>query len=312
MKNSFKLETVKWEWAKPVKNKSVYRDDQFIRSKSKEEAIAATDYLLKNHVQGLTYTITVFRDGEFFTYLRDRQPCYGSLCKYADQHGPDHHYNPYFPRDIYVAFPEGEITFIGVHRPNMKKSLDTPYVDFILSEESPWVSAFGNREIILTNMDSDPTIFYSLLRLAGFTGSIYDGGAKNAIHPKASILFSKNGQASVCRLAGQRPIKTSGGSWAEGFGYCRTYNESIFKRRLPDKFEDFKKHVSGYPQAPHNNKYFLRIMKENFGVDATKPEEKTYQALVLAWDFFKSESLKLGSGFPEDKFTLEPLPADNL
>jgi hypothetical protein len=73
----FKLETAKWEWSKAVKSKHVYRDEEFIRTKTKEEAILAIDYLFNNHVNGLTYTITVFRDGEYFTHLRNRQPCLG-------------------------------------------------------------------------------------------------------------------------------------------------------------------------------------------------------------------------------------------
>ena len=313
-KKNFIIETIQWKWSPQVKQKSIYRDDEFVRTKTKEEAIKAINFLM-GQPRGLTYTITVFRDGEYFTYFRYSMPCYGGLAKYSDAHGKDKHfYNPYFPRDIYVTFPEGEIIFIGIYRKGIKKDLAVPYYDFILSQESPWVSAFHHREtiifadnyFILTEMKTDPTVLYSLLRLGGLTGSIYDlGGKAKDINPKAQILLSKTNQASACRLAGQRPIRISGGSWAENFGYCRTYCESIFKRRLPDKWEDFGKHVQGYPQAPHDNKYFLRIMKENFGVDATKQEQKTYESLVIAWDFFKGESLKLGNGFPQDKSKIE-------
>lgn len=316
---TMKIETAQWKWADAVKNKHVYRDEEFIRTATEKEALKAIDFLMKSP-RGLTYTITVLRDGEYFTYFRHSMPCLGGLVKYRDSHGAKYHMNPYFPRDIYVAFPEGEIIYIACHRPNMLQSLKTPYYDFILSEESPWISAFGNRDTIifkqnyfvLTNMDADPTVFYSLMRLAGFTGSIYDGGGAKNIHPKAFILFNKNGQASACRLAGQKPIRISGGTWAQGFGYTRCFNESIFKTRLPDKFEDFKKHIRGYPQAPHNNKYFLRIMKEKFGVDATKPEQKTYDALIEAWGFFAEESKKLGNGFPDSKSKTDASTVDDL
>jgi hypothetical protein len=295
-----KIETVKWSWAEAVKNKNVYRDDEFIRSKTKEEALQAIDFLL-NKPQGLTYTITVFREGQFFTYYRHSMPCLGGLVKYRDSHGERYFMNPYFPRDIRVAFPEGDIVFIGCYRPHTKDIFKNEYNKFILSEESPWVAAFGSKDTIifkdnyfvLTNMNTDPTVFYSLMRLGGLTGNIYDGGPTNKDwNPKASILFAKNVQADPRRLAAQKPIATSGGTWAEGFGYTRPYNESIFKTTLPHKFKEFGK-LAGYPQAPHTNQYFLSTMKEKFGVDATKQDKKVHDALVEAWDFFKKEGKKL-------------------
>lgn len=296
----FKIETVKWSWAKEVKNKGVYRDDEFIRSKSPEEALAAIDFLMKKP-NGLTYTITVLRDGEYFTYFRHSMPCLGGLVKYRDSHGERYFMNPYFPRDIYVAFPEGEIIFIACYKRNAKSSLKGTYNEFILSPESPWVSAFGDKETILfgdnhfvlTNMNSDPTVFYSLMRLGGFTGGFYDNAAsKKLASPKAEILLNKYTMADPRRLAGQKPIRISGGTWAEGFGYTRPYNESIFKTKLPNKLKDFGK-LSGYPQAPHKPDYFLKVMKENFGITTLSPNEKTYKALDEAWNFFKEESKNL-------------------
>lgn len=296
-----KIETVKWKWADKVQSKGVYRDDEFIRTQTAEEALKAIDFLLKRP-KGLTYTITVLRDGEYFTYFRHSMPCLGGLVKYRDSHGERYEMNPYFPRDIYVAFPEGEIIYIGCYRSGMKKSLGTPYYDFILSSESPWVSAFGNRDsiifednyFILTNMHTDPTVFYSLMRLAGFTGSIYAGGVniKKDYNPRVDILLTKTNAADPRRLAAQLPIRISGGSWAEGFGYTRPYNESIFKTSLPHTVSEFKK-LSGYPQAPYDNSYFIRTMKEKFGIATVGHDQKSHDALVEAWDFFKEEAKNL-------------------
>ena len=110
----FTVESVKWSWSKSVKSPGVYRDDEFIRSKTKEEALEAVNYML-THPKGLTYTITVEVDGEYITYWRHSMPCLGGLVKYRDSHGDRHFMNPYFPRDISVAYPEGNNVFIGCH-----------------------------------------------------------------------------------------------------------------------------------------------------------------------------------------------------
>lgn len=304
MSGKFKIEKVKWSWREEVQAKTVYRDDEFVRSKTKEEALEAIEFLLIKP-RGLTYTITVFKDGEYLTYWRHSMPCLGGLVKYRDSHGERYFMNPYFPRDISVAFPEGDITFIGFYRANTKNIFNNPYYDFIFSQESPWVSSFGTRDTIifkdnyfvLTNMDSDPTVFYSLMRLAGFShhaayASPYSSKNWN---PKADILMSKTTQADPRRLAGQKPLKISGGTWAEGFGYTRPYNESIFKTCLPNKLKDFGK-LAGYPQAPYTNAYFISEMKSVFGLDLSKPnkdDKKIEETLVLAWDYFKEKSNEL-------------------
>lgn len=294
----FKIETVKWTWADAVQSKNVYRDDEFVRTKTKEEALEAIDFLM-GQPKGLTYTITVFRDGEYFTYWRHSMPCLGGLVKYRDSHGSDHYMNPYFPRDIRVAFPAGEIVFISCQR-DARADLKLPYYDFMFSKESPWVSAFGSRDtiifknshFILTNMDADPTVFYSLMRLGGFAGH-YPSSYKKW-DPRAEVLALKSGQADPRRLAGQKPLRISGGTWAEGFGYTRPYNESIFKTKVPTRFADFGK-LAGYPQANYTNTYFVKEMKQTFGIDVNSitADEKYEKALVEAWGFFKQKAEEL-------------------
>ena len=164
---AFEIEKVKWKWASDVQSKDVYRDDEFIRTKTAEEALAAIDFLMTRPPLGLTYSITVLRDEEYFTYWRHSMPCLGGLVKYRDSHGKKHFMNPYFPRDISVAYPEGKTTYIACHRLQCLNSLKKPYNEFIFSQESPWVSAFGtkdtiifkNQYFVLTNMDADPTVF---------------------------------------------------------------------------------------------------------------------------------------------------------
>lgn len=300
----FQIETVKWSWAAKVQNKNVYRDDEFVRTKSKEEALGAIEFLMRKP-QGLTYTITVFRDGEYFTYYRHSMPCLGGLVKYRDSHGEKHHMNPYFPRDIRVAFPEGEIIYIAQHRPHTGTLFNSTYFQFIFSEESPWVSAFGSMDtmifednyFVLTNMNTDPTVFYSLMRQGGLYGGYGSVYSQNKHHPKASILGFQSFQSDPRRLAGQKPIRISGGTWAEGFGYTRPYNESIFKTSLPHKFKDFKT-LAGYPQAAYSSAYFVAEMKSNFGVDLSRGisgnlTDKIAEALVQAWDYFKEKSKEL-------------------
>lgn len=298
-----KIETVKWSWADEVQSKNVYRDDQFVRSKTKEDALQAIDFLLKKPV-GLTYTITVKQNDEYLTYYRHSMPCLGGLVKYKDSHGPKYYMNPYFPRDIYVKFPDGDVTYIGCHRQNTKNvHASTPYYEFIFSKESPWISAFNDKNsiifqdnyFVLTDMDSDPTVFYSLMRLAGFAyhNAYANPYSSKKWNPKAEILATKTSMADPRRLAGQKPIKISGGTWKEGFGYTRPYNESIFKEKLPHKLEEFGK-LGGYPQAPHNTNYFHQEMKKVFNVDTAKGiTDKMEPALVEAWDYFKEKSKEL-------------------
>ncbi len=310
MANNFKIETVKWSWPKSVQSPSVYRDDEFIRTKTEEEALIATDFLM-GKPKGLTYTITVKRDDEYFTYWRHSMPCLGGLVKYRDSHGARHFMNPYFPRDIYVAFPEGDIIFVACHRANTKNVFtSSPYYEFVFSDESPWVSAFGSKDTIickdnyfvLTNMETDPTVFYSLMRLAGFAHhSVYASGNKKW-NPKAEILATKSTQADPRRLAGQKPVLISGGTWSQGYGYTRPYNESIFKTSLPTKFKDFGK-LAGYPQAPYTHTYFVQEMKSVFGMDASRGIVLTKDnepVLVQAWDYFKEKSKDL-SEYTEQK-----------
>jgi hypothetical protein len=296
-----KIEKVKWKWAKEVQQKSVYRDDEFVRTKTAEDALAATDFLLTKP-SGLTYTITVIRDGEYFTYYRHSMPCLGGLVKYRDSHGSRHFMNPYFPRDIRVAYPDGDTVFIGCARQNTKDVFkSTPYYEFIFSPESPWVSAFGKKEsiifkdnyFVLTDMNTDPTVFYSLMRLGGFA---YHHGASSKRDPRAEILLTKTTAGDPRRLAGQKPLRISGGTWAEGFGYTRPYNESIFKTTLPTKYKDFGK-LAGYPNAPYDNSHFISEMKKVFnvtfaaGVNALAKIED--DVLIKAWDYFKKQSEEL-------------------
>lgn len=290
----FKIERVKWTWPKNVKSKNVYRDDEFVETNSQEEAIEAIDFLI-NQPKGLTYTITVFRDGKYFTYYRHSMPCLGGLVKYRDSHGECHFMNPYFPRDIRVMFPEGNITYIAC-RGQMN---ETPYHEFILSEESPWVSAFGSKDkiifkknyFVLTNMDTDPTVLYSIIRLGNLT---YGTTPFYSWNPRAAILASKYTMADPRRLAGQKPMRISGGTWAEGFGYTRPYNESIFKTTLPHKLKDFGK-LGAYPKAPQSTDYFINEMKKVFGVkfENNPTNKKLEMALIEAWDYFKEQSKEL-------------------
>ena len=293
----FKIKTIKWTWPKDVQSKNVYRDDEFVQTNTREEAIKAIDFLMAQR-KGLTYTITVLRDEKYFTYFRHSMPCLGGLVKYKASHGDRHFMNPYFPRDIRVMFPEGEIIFVACAG---KANANTPYGKFILSEESPWVSAFGSRDavifnnnyFILTDMDTDPTVLYSFMRLGRVS---YGVTAFPQWNPRAGILASNFSAADPRRLAGQKPLRISGGTWAEGFGYTRPYNESIFKTSLPNKLKDFAK-VGSYPQAPQTINYFTKEMKDKFGVTISgiiDPKDKKIEgALVKAWDYFKEEAEKL-------------------
>lgn len=295
---TFKIEKIKWSWPDAVEQKGVYRDDEFVRTATKEQALEAIDFLLRKPSCSHTYTITVYRDGEYFTYWRHSMPCLGGLVKYRVTHGERYFMNPYFPRDIKVMFPEGEIIFIA-YKNEIKK---TPLNEFMLSAESPWVSAFGTRDtvlieknyFVLTNMDTDPTVFYSLMRV-GCLGSDY-GGNYPHWDPKAQLLVRLQTQADPRRLAGQKPIRISGGTWAQGYGYTRPYNESIFKTEIPKPLKDFGH--TGYGEYPtFDPKYFATEMQKQFKMifsPYNKMDDSYEKALVEAWDYFKAKAVELG------------------
>ncbi len=296
--STFTIETVPWTWAKSVRNPGVYRDHQLIKTATKEEAVEAIAFLMHNsQISNYTYTITVLRDGEYFTYFMFGMPCFGGLVKYKDHHGEKYSMNPYLPRDIYVAFPEGEVVYIGVHIKNIGANASTPYYEFILSEESPWKAAFGTKDtiiikdnhIVLTNMDADPTVFYSLLRLGGLFYSV----PKKDWNPKAEILYGKSPNADPRRLAGQKPIKTSAGTWREGFGYTRPFCESIYKTKLPIKVSEFNKLTGPSVGVTYSNVEFLEELKTKFGGDFKVPDQKLQDALVEAWGYYKERSADL-------------------
>lgn len=304
---TFKIETSKWSWAEPVKNKNVYRNEEFVVSKTKEKSLDAIDFLM-SQAEGNTYTITILRDKQYITYFRHSMPCLGGLAKYRDSHGEKYSMNPYFPRDISVAFPEGKIIYIACYRKDAKKALDFPYYDFLFSEESPWIAAFGKRDTIifkdnyfvLTNMKADPTVFYSLMKLGGFHNHGYGGGVlSKTVNPKAELLASKYTVADPRRLAGQKPLKISGGTWKDGFGYTRPYNEAIFHTELPVKLKDFGKLPNNtYPKATaQKTDYFVTEMKNNFGLDVSKGIKVTdvgvEKTLLEAWDYFKEKAKDL-------------------
>lgn len=306
----FKVETVKWNWADNVKNKEVYRDDEFIRTKSIEESLAAIEFFYNKYSASYyNYTITVFRNGEYFTYFRNGMPCWGGFVKYLDSHGDKYFMNPYFPRDISVAYPEGDTVLISAPKPS-NVDYTSPLYEFIFSSESPWVSAFGSKDTIvfknsyfvLTNMNTDPTVFYNLLRY-GFHGY---HNTFNSLDPRAQILAAKTPSCDPRRLAGQKPIRISGGTWAEGYGYTRPHSQFIFVTEIKVPLYEFRKVQGTYQTNDYTNKYFIEQMKEVFKLDVNKlhvspgqfPKEKFEKPLVEAWDYFKEKSKELSDKLP--------------
>src|ERR1019366_634874 len=105
--------------------------------------------------------------------------------------------------------------YIACHRLKTGHILNDPYHAFMFSKKSPWKVAFGTKDsiifeddyFVLTNMNTDPTVFYSLMRLGGFANGIYGNAADAKANPKANILFTKSCQADPRRLAAAKPIK---------------------------------------------------------------------------------------------------------
>lgn len=313
-RTKFTIHKVAWKWPETVKNPEVYRDDEYVVSKTQNAALSAIDFLCKKP-RGLTYTITVRRGDTYYTYYRHDMPCYGGLVKYKDSHGDTHSMNPYFPRDIKVMFPEGEIIYIGICCKKDVMKAFSKFDQFVLSKESPWVSAFGSPKsvilkdgyFILTDMNTDPTVFYSIMRQARLFQPDYRGHTYVEWDPRASILIANCTSLDVRRLAAQNPIRISGGTWAQGFGYTRPFNESIFKTYIPKKLSEFHTCTAYQGGAEVDATYFANTLKKVFKVEVPSNiyqpwDKKKYEkVLVEAWDYFKEEGRKLGNT-PGEKY----------
>lgn len=294
------IKKVAWKWPAAVKRPEVYRDHEYVVSKTKEEALEAIDFLLKQP-KGLTYTTTVYVEGEYRTYYLYNMPCLGGWVKYKDTHGDKYAMNPYFPRDIYVNFPDGEVVFLGLSRYGAHVLHDDPYYQFLLSDESPWITGFNKREnvfikdkyIVLTDMNTDPTVWYHLLRYGSLKDTtFYEGTFKD---PRAHLLHSFWRTADPRRLAGQRPLKISGGTWAEGYGYTRPYNDAIFRLKLPHTLSQFHTLNSSQPTytPSMDTSYMKDTMQKKFNVDMSNLSSNDEPAMLDAWAFFKEEAKKL-------------------
>lgn len=303
-----KIEKITWAWPDAVKRKDVRRDYELIRTATKEEALEAIDMFFKNK-RGYHYVLTVFHNGEYITYNFPNMPCLGGLAKYKDAHGDKYFMNPYLPRDIYYMFPEGTPVFIGLYRQNIGKDVNNPYLSFSLSQESPWISAFGYKStiivkdnyIVLTNMNTDPTVFYHLWQYGGLRNPIRQSPWDLTFdNPKAQFLWMLRGSVDPVRFCNQNPICISGGTWAEGYGYTRPYNDNIFMTTLPP-LEEFKKlstESGTFYSGPNNTK--LKQFFDSKGVPmntCTKEMTKQVEKILLeAWEFFKQPVLKEENG----------------
>ena len=129
------------------------------------------------------------------------------------------------------------------------------------------VIKFKNKHYMLKNA-------LSAILLAWLPTSLFSQEWVNSDHKAENLMGIKKG-------------------WFVGADFgCNTYYGAITSYNNIPKFKDFSK-LAGYPVAPHDNKYFITAMKDKFGVDATKRNEKLNEALVESWDYFKKESKNL-------------------
>lgn len=304
MKINPKIHKIKWSWPSTVQRPEIYRDDEVVYTKTVPTTLRAIDFLMRKQKGNYTYTITVFKNGRYITYWRHSMPCLGGLAKYKDSHGEKFYMNAYFPRDIKVMFPEGDIKFIAVQS---KQDISNPFFSFLFSKDSPWISGFGEglslheKYILLSDMDTDPTVFYSLIKLNGVASNYVSaeyGGFKDW-EPKAQLLARTIKLCDPRRLVHQNPIKISAGTWAQGYGYTRPFNESIFSTNISVPLKKFGAE-GGYAYGAYNATNTIALIKKVFKKDIfTKwntllPEKQSEAILTKAWDYFK-ELPRLGN-----------------
>jgi hypothetical protein len=140
-------------------------------------------------------------------------------------------------------------------------------------------------------MNTDPTVFYHFIR---YSGVVHCYGYNEDDTPKSYLLRQLRTYTDPRRLTGQKPIRISGGSWAEGYGYTRPYNESVFRTSIDKTLAEFKSLPKGgcTNSGAQDREYFDSTMKKIFKVDMLdmKPHCKE---LTEAWDYFKEASNEL-------------------
>jgi hypothetical protein len=307
-----KIETKSWILP-PNASAPKKQDYEFIRSTTKEEALSAIEYFFTEvGGRGLNYAITVKVEDEYLTYWMKNMPCYGGLCKYKVIHGEKYSMNSYFPSDFPLVFPDGEIVYISLPYGENHRQNNPVYWDWALSQESPWVSGIGKEGsfivkknfFILTDMNTDPTVLYHLLKFSGITGGMFRLPWYWTYDDPRAYYVAYGHTLDKRRFAAKAPIKISGGTWAEGYGYTRPFNEYVFGTSIPMSVQDMMSLPDGYNSKVGviETDYFNEVMK-SLGVEILEKsnifmkkagQKQVPETLLLeAWDIFKKQGEEL-------------------
>lgn len=237
---------------------------------------------------------------DYAIYPRFGQPCQGGdMRRYGKKSTQPHNERP---NDLSQPFPEGTPSAIAFH--NLFKNqtgLQTGLFEALVSDDSPWRKGFGGRQNILTylnpeghpigyilkSLQVDPTV---LVNGVNFLNTLDGGGWKNysilidagATPNEALCILMMNGQGvlssivetwdyrhppvlSARRFFEGRPNDLSGGTYANGADYNRTYVQDVFlgdpKRGGIVWKNEMTKRTSGMTLTP---KVFVDVSRELF------------------------------------------------
>lgn len=220
--------------------------------------------------------------------------------------------NSYFPNDFPLVFPDGEIVYISLPYGENHRQNNPVYWDWALSQESPWVSGIGKEGsfivkknfFILTDMNTDPTVLYHLLKFSGITGGMFRLPWYWTYDDPRAYYVAYGHTLDKRRFAAKAPIKISGGTWAEGYGYTRPFNEYVFGTSIPMSVQDMMSLPDRYNSKVGviETDYFNEVMK-SLGVEILEKsnvfmkkagQKKVPETLLLeAWDIFKKQGEEL-------------------
>jgi len=227
-----------------------------------------TEWMLSRRGDDTDYLLVMKIDEGYSVHYRLDQPCYGELRKYKMTHGtmctrpesekPDDLFNP-FPKGVPHAVV---IPFHDLYHDDGKSEGRKHFLEFLVSEDSPWISGFGSPDkvemikkdevyhgFILRDMHIDPTVMVQLIwatrdisHSGTFDRLVADGLTSieavavlyaNSSNDPYKIISEQDeyhfgSRLSLKRFFSKTPRDFTGGKYDEGYDYNRRMVQDIF------------------------------------------------------------------------------------
>lgn len=165
------------------------------------------------------FVVTKQNEELYTSSYMPEQPCFGGIRKYADEEHPEGCTdNAIKPLDLYYCVPPGNPVYLKVNIPGSDIDKKKDFINFLLSEESPWRLGFvegcvevdyKTSSIVLTFTDTNfyPTVTVNLFKF------LY------------KILNSETHPIKILETFSSEPLKAA---WAI-LNSCSSFNDGYVK-----------------------------------------------------------------------------------